>query len=134
MARKDDSAVRPDPDPGDLPPEEAVAEAEANRPATDQAKPDPAVSPEFTGQHPLEHRRPRPRKDWTTPQEGELELAAPDGQRWGPIACGVHRSAPSFREPDGFQPDCSACEEELNSTLESIKRDSNTADADKALV
>jgi hypothetical protein len=121
MARKDDSAVRPDPDPGDLPPEEAVAEAEA-RPKPESETPDPAMSPEFTGQHPLEHRRPKPRQDWQKPEEGELELVDPDGGRWAPIACGVHRSAPTFREPDGFQPDCSACENELNSTLESIHK------------
>jgi hypothetical protein len=127
MARttKEDT-VRPDPNPGDFPPEEAEQDAEArglhresvSRKAEDELQ----KSTDFTSQHPLRHRDPLPRKEWQTPQEGELKLVDEEGRSWEPISCGVHRSAPSFREPDGFQPDCSACQEELNSTLESAQK------------
>jgi hypothetical protein len=126
-----ETTVRSTPEPGELPPKEAHKAAdkrrEATRKAREEANPrqveeEERLSSDFTSQHPLRHRDPEPKKDWQKPKEGELNLVDPEGRLWGPIACGVHRSAPSFREPDGYQPDCSACEMELASTLESNSR------------
>jgi hypothetical protein len=58
--------------------------------------------------------------------EGKLEATDISGRQWGPIACGEHRSAAADEEPDGFQSGCEACEAQLESVRDSIRRESET--------
>jgi len=55
---------------------------------------------------------------------GDMVMVGPDGQEFGPAACGDHRSVPITEfatndprpEPDGFQFDCEACREQADVT------------------
>ena len=59
--------------------------------------------------------------------EHALEGKTPDGKKWSPVACGVHRSQPVVERaknhvgsPKGFVVGCADCAEQLASTADHV--------------
>ncbi len=55
------------------------------------------------------------------PSKGAMELVYREIP-YSPVACGVHRSAEVGHSPEGYQPGCDGCAEQLSMIVEHIRR------------